>query len=88
MKSGIRKERTAAGNGKAGRRTVNALTFHSLRHSLIPALANAGANQQVVKKLVGHASDRINDAYTHIGQDTLDKAVGLLPDITTPEVSK
>lgn len=88
VNAGIRKERAGAGNGKAGRRTVNPLTFHSLRHSLISALANAGANQQVVKKLVGHASDRINDVYTHIGQDTLDKAVALLPDITKQEVFK
>jgi site-specific recombinase XerD len=55
-----------------------------LRHALVSALANAGVNQQTVKNIVGHASDRINDAYTHIGQDTMDKAVALLPDITKP----
>ena len=42
-----------------------------------------GVNQQTVKQLVGHASDRINDAYTHIGQETLDSAAKPLPDIIT-----
>ena len=88
VNAGIRKERRGAGKGKDGRRNVNALTFHSLRHSLVSALANAGVNQQVVKKFVGHGSTRINDAYTHIKQDALDKAVGLLPDITKGEVTK
>jgi integrase len=88
VNAGIRKETAGAGNGISGRRTINALTFHSLRHSLISALANAGVNQQVVKKFVGHATDRMNDLYTHIGQDTLDKAVDLLPDVTKPEATK
>jgi integrase len=81
IRAGIRKEKEGAGHGRTGRRTVNPLTFHSLRHSFISALANAGVNQQVVKQLVGHASDRINDAYTHIGQRTLDRAAKMLPDI-------
>jgi integrase len=88
VQAGIRKERAGAGNGLAGRRNVNALTFHSLRHAFVTALANAGVNQQTVKQLVGHASDRINDAYTHIGEETLDKATGALPDITKAEVTK
>jgi hypothetical protein len=37
VNAGIPKERRGAGNGKDGRRYVNALTFHSLRHSLTPA---------------------------------------------------
>jgi integrase len=86
IKAGLRKELWRAGNGIGGRRNVNALTFHSLRHSFISALANAGVNQQTVKKLVGHASDTINDAYTHIGQDALDKAAGALPNIIEVDV--
>jgi integrase len=78
----IRKPQTPSKRKADGRRTVHALSFHSLRHSLVSALANAGINQQVVKKLVGHSSTRINDAYTHIKQDALDRAVALLPDIT------
>src|SRR5262249_51240337 len=81
IKAGIRKDRPGAGNGLKGRRNVNALTFHSLRHAFISELANAGVNQQTVKQLVGHATDRINDAYTHIGQETLDKAANALPNI-------
>ena len=82
IKAGLRKERAKTGTSNKGRRTVYTLSFHSLRHSLISALANAGANQQTVKAIVGHATDRINDAYTHLGQGTLDKAVSLLPDVT------
>jgi integrase len=88
INAGIRERRASAGHGKTGRRNMNALTFHSLRHSFVSALANAGVNQQTVKNIVGHASDRINDAYTHIGQDTMDRAVALLPDITVQEVTK
>lgn len=85
INAGLREKRASAGHGRSGRRNVNALTFHSLRHALVSALANAGVNQQTVKNIVGHASDRINDAYTHIGQDTMDRAVALLPDITNEE---
>lgn len=82
-KAGIRqRKRKGAGNGRTGRRNINSLSFHSLRHSFVSVLANSGINQQTVKKLVGHSSDRINDAYTHIGQEALDKAAGALPDIT------
>jgi len=88
INAGIREKRSSAGQGKSGRRNMNALTFHRLRHSFISALANAGVNQQVVKNIVGHASDRINDVYTHIGQDAMDRAVALLPDITKQEVFK
>ena len=80
VNAGLRENRAGAGNGRSGRRNVNALTFHSLRHAFISALANAGVNQQTVKNIVGHESDRINDAYTHIGQDTMDTTTN------TPEV--
>jgi integrase len=88
IKAGIRKQRKGAGNGLTGRRNVNALTFHSLRHAFVSTLANAAVNQQTVKQLVGHASDRINDAYTHIGQDTLDKAANALPNIIEVEAER
>jgi integrase len=85
--AGLRKDTASAGNGKTGRRNTYKLSFHSLRHSLVSALANSGVNQQVVKQIAGHSSTRVNDAYTHIGQDALDRAVALLPDITK-EVAK
>jgi integrase len=88
VNAGLRKDQVGAGNGKTGRRTLHSLSFHSLRHSLVSALANSGVNQQVVKKFVGHGSTRINDAYTHIGQDALDRAVALLPDITERRAAK
>jgi len=86
--AGLRPKQDGAGNGKTGRRNLHALSFHSLRHSLISALANAGVNQQTVKQFVGHASDRVNDIYTHIGQETIDRAVALLPDIGKPRAGK
>jgi integrase len=88
VNAGLRKQAHLTSKGRTGRRNVNPLSFHSLRHSLVSALANAGVNQQVVKKFVGHGSTRVNDLYTHIKQDTLDKAVALLPDITKAEVTK
>ena len=44
----------AAARGSKGR-TVNALYFHSLRHSFNSAMANAGVSQEIRKKLTARA---------------------------------
>lgn len=67
--------RAAKGKG----RTVNSLTFHSLRHSFNSAMANAGVAQEMRQKLTGHASPEMNKIYTHYDLDRLRLAVGVLP---------
>jgi len=56
------KEDTRKRTGK-GRR-FNNLTFHSLRHTFVSRLANAGVPQEMRMKLSGHTSE-VHQRYTH-----------------------
>lgn len=71
---GLIRERT----GTAGR-NLSALSFHSLRHSFNSALANANVSQELRRKMTGHASEAMNDLYTHTELETLRGAVQSLP---------
>ena len=62
-------------------RSVNSLSFHSLRHSFNSAMANAGVSQEVRQKLTGHASAEVNKIYTHHEMAPLRAAVALIPRI-------
>ena len=72
-----RKLRTAKGKG----RTTVSLTFHSLRHSFVSGLANAGVAQDVRQKLSGHADERVHQKYTHHQIEVFRAAVAKLPKI-------
>jgi integrase len=67
--------RTADGKG----RTISSLSFHSLRHSFVSALANAGVTQDLRQKLSGHADDQTH--YTHHDIANLRTAVAKLPNV-------
>ncbi|MCE9616482.1 MAG: site-specific integrase [Lentisphaerae bacterium] len=76
--------RTHAGRG-IGRDTKRAgggLSYHCLRHTATSLLKNAGVSDVVAREIIGHDSEAISRAYTHIEQDTLRNAVNLLPDVT------
>jgi len=60
-------------------RTVNSLTFHSLRHSFNSAMANAGVSQELRMKLTGHADSATNTGYTHHELEPLRRAVESIP---------
>ena len=45
------------------------------------ALKNAGVNNAVAMELIGHESEAISRAYTHIEAEALKKAVNRLPDL-------
>ncbi|MEP6673324.1 MAG: tyrosine-type recombinase/integrase [Chthoniobacter sp.] len=62
-------------------RTVNAYSFHSLRHSFNSAMANAGVSQEIRKKLTGHTSDIMNSHYTHHEIEPLRAAINAIPSI-------
>ena len=64
--------------GEAGR-TVNALSFHSFRHTLTSLMANAGVPVEVRQKFTGYASAEMNQRYTHHEIATLRGAVHKLP---------
>ena len=56
--------------------------FHSLRHTFVSLCAAGGVSQSVVQSLVGHGSPAMTQHYTHIGIETAQRAVALLPDVT------
>ncbi len=64
--------------GKKGRK-VYALGFHSLRHAVNSDLANCGVSQEIRQKLIGHASQAVNDCYTQMDLQTYRDAILKLP---------
>jgi integrase len=74
------KQETIAAAGDAGHE-FNKFTFHSLRHSFISEMANAGIAPDVRQMLAGHSDDRSHAVYTHTQIDTLRAAVKKLPNI-------
>jgi integrase len=72
--------RTVQSTKAIGRRhRSNALSFHSLRHTMVSLLKDAGVAQAVVQELAGHASTAMNARYTHVGKEALERAVASLP---------
>lgn len=63
---------------KSGR-SVNALSFHSLRHSFASILANAGIREELRMALTGHTTRAIHQHYTHHDLERLRDAVAVLP---------
>ena len=59
----------------------NKLSFHSLRHTYVSQLANAGIAPDVRQLLSGHTDDKSHAVYTHTKLDTLRKAIETLPRI-------
>lgn len=62
-------------------RTINALSFHSLRHSFNSIMANAGVSQEVRQKLTGHSSADMNKRYTHHEIEPLRAAIAKIPSV-------
>lgn len=64
---------------KSGGRCVNALTFHSLRHTFNSILANAGIPEETRMALTGHTTREMNQRYTHRELAIYRVAVSVLP---------
>jgi len=75
MKGEVIRERIGMG------RTINALSFHSLRHSFNSIMANAGVSQEVRQKLTGHSSAEMNKRYTHHELEPLRAAIAKIPSV-------
>jgi integrase len=69
--AGLRLSRShnSRGIGRAGKRQVFELSFHSLRHTAVCFLKDAGIPDAVVMALVGHESAATSQRYTHVGQE-------------------
>ena len=73
--------RKGHGHGRGGRRTGSELSFHSLRHTAVSLLKDAGIPDAVVQALVGHESAAMSQRYTHVGKEALAKAAAALPEL-------
>lgn len=62
-----------------GDRTVIKVGFHSLRHTAVSLLRDAGAPLSVTMAIVGHSSLAMHDVYTHTGEAAMRTAVAALP---------
>lgn len=69
---------SARATGKG--RTVYRLGFHSLRHTFVSMMANAGVPKELRMKIVGHTSS-VHDRYTHFEAETLRAALRDLPGV-------
>ena len=83
IKQRVIRERRTDGDGKTKGRSVNALSFHSLRHSFATLLANAGVREELRMALTGHTTRDVHKTYTHHELAALRDAVALLPRIET-----
>lgn len=69
------------GKGRTGRRAVNELTFHSLRHSFTTMLKATGASNALAQLIVGHDSPVVSAHYTHLNSDDTKESIAKLPDV-------
>jgi integrase len=75
------KQAHCSGKGRSAQRKGNKLTFHSLRHTAVSLLKDAGIPEAVVMEMVGHDSKQMSAHYTHVGIDAMTKAASALPEI-------
>ena len=76
-KAGIDREQGDAKKGK-GRR-FSALSFHSLRHTMISRLANSDTPEAVTKAMSGHSTDEAHRRYVHLDTAAQEKVVAKAP---------
>jgi integrase len=83
-KAGLREKKAhrRTGVGRGGKRDESGLSFHSLRHTAVTLLKEAGVPHAVVQELIGHDSEQMSEHYTHVGSEALKKAASALPDVT------
>lgn len=76
-KIGGRILRAATGKG----RRQSSLSFHSLRHSFVSALANAGVAPDLRQKLAGHTDSKSHARYSHHEVDAMRSAIATVPSL-------
>ena len=77
-----RLNKQSTGKGRASRRDTSEISFHSLRHSAVSLLKNAGVPELVVRDIIGHDSEAVSRRYSHVDPGAKRKAVRKLVDIT------
>ena len=81
ISAGLREAGGGKGVGRSGRRQGQELSFHSLRHTAVSLLKDAGISDAVVMALVGHNTAAMSRHYTHVGKEALANAARSLPEI-------
>lgn len=81
--AGLRSEVSHASKkkGRSAKRTGSDTSFHSIRHTAVSLLKDAGIPDSVVMELVGHQSAAMSHHYTHVGREALARAANALPKI-------
>ena len=65
----------------SNRYRANALSFHSLRHTAVSLLKDAGIPMATVLEIVGHSDAQTNAMYTHVGREALERAAAAFPSL-------
>ncbi len=91
FKAGLREARVShrkkevssevASEARAPMRERYALSFHSLRHTAVTMLHNAGVPMAVAQALTGHDSEAMHQLYISIGREALVDAAKKLPNV-------
>jgi integrase len=77
----VRVDHSSKGKGRGARRSQGEISFHSLRHTAVSLLKDAGIPEAVVMEMVGHDSEQMSAHYTHVGREALEKAAAALPEV-------
>ena len=72
-----------ASSDSHGKRQVNEVTFHGLRHTFTTWLKATGASNALAQMIVGHDSPLVSSRYTHLSTEDTAESINKLPDVTT-----
>ncbi len=81
-----KRSKKSTGKGHAGKRKLNRISFHALRHTTTSLLKNAGVAASIVQDIVGHESSAMSDHYTHVDDGAKCEALAKLP--TLPKMGQ
>ncbi|MEM1223946.1 MAG: site-specific integrase, partial [Verrucomicrobiota bacterium] len=76
---------SSRGIGRSNRRKTSELSFHSLRHSAVSWMKNAGIGDGIMMAAVGHASLKVSQGYTSVSSEALQDALAKMPDVGIKE---
>jgi integrase len=82
-RAGLRQKKDHKGHakGRAARRQIEQLSFHSLRRTATTLLHQAGVPAAVAQAMIGHDSEAIHQHYVSVGRTALEQAAASLPDL-------
>lgn len=69
--------------GRSARRDSSIYSFHSLRHSAVSLMKNAGISPEIVRDIIGHDSTAVSAVYTHISHEAKASALSAMPALET-----